>query len=674
MLRTIATRPLNGQCGQSLKKAATYEKSLKISSVGSKKLYSTASDEKEYLHRSVLPTYHFQKSLLRLGIPKLEKTCERYLKAQKPLLSPGEYSQTETTVQSFLQNEGQELHQELVANDKSNKHTSYISGPWFDMYLKDRSPLVLTHNPFVVFNNDPRPEYNDQLVRATNMIASSVRFMKTLKAEVLEPEVFHLNAAKSDTPQFRKFTRLLPQSVASYGAYWYKAFPLDMSQYGRLFNSTRIPRPERDELFTDNNARHLLVLRRGNFYTFDVLDQDGNIRPAVEIMANLKYILDEPSPQPEFPLGVLTSENRDVWTAVRSQLVDAGNEATLRHLDSAIFALVLDEEAPQDPDGVSRLFLHGDGINRWFDKSFQLILNSAGTAAVNFEHAWGDGVAVLRYFKEVFKDTTEKAQVGPDTKPANIDSSSDVKRLDFKLDAGIKQAIKEAKEKFDKKTSSLDLHHLEYKRYNKTFAKQHKVSPDAIMQLAIQLAYYRQNGSTVGTYESCSTAAFKHGRTETMRPCTSATQNMCQMLFESKEMPSVSDLQQGIRECSTVHQQLTKEAAMGQGFDRHMFAMRTLAESHGKVPDIFQDPAYKKINYNILSTSTLSDPAVLIGGFAPVVPDGYGIGYSIENNRIGFNITSYPPPRDVRDFIQCCSNSLDDIYDILEGNTPARKT
>ena len=40
----------------------------------------------------------------------------------------------------------------------------------------------------------------------------------------------------------RTVCRLLPKSLSWYGAYWYKAFPLDMSQYGRLFNSTRIPR------------------------------------------------------------------------------------------------------------------------------------------------------------------------------------------------------------------------------------------------------------------------------------------------------------------------------------------------------------------------------------------------------------------------------------------------
>jgi Choline/Carnitine o-acyltransferase. len=37
------------------------------------------------------------------------------------------------------------------------------------------------------------------------------------------------------------------------------------------------------------------------------------------------------------------------------------------------------------------------------------------------------------------------------------------------------------------------------------------------------MAFHKQMGRTVSTYESSSTAAFKHGRTETIRPCTVAT-------------------------------------------------------------------------------------------------------------------------------------------------------
>lgn len=55
----------------------------------------------------------------------------------------------------------------------------------------------------------------------------------------------------------------------------FKAFPLDMSQFGNLFSSTRIPRPGKDELQKFPDSQHIVVLRNGHFYAFDVLDGDG---------------------------------------------------------------------------------------------------------------------------------------------------------------------------------------------------------------------------------------------------------------------------------------------------------------------------------------------------------------------------------------------------------------
>ena len=67
---------------------------------------------------------------------------------------------------------------------------------------------------------------------------------------------------------------------------------------------------------------------------------------------------------------------------------------------------------------------------------------------------------------------------------------------------------------------------------------------------------------------------------------------------------------------------------IGEGFDRHLFALKYLAEQRSiSVPALYHDPAYVSINQNILSTSTLGSPAVELGGFAPVVRNGYGIGY-----------------------------------------------
>lgn len=72
------------------------------------------------------------------------------------------------------------------------------------------------------------------------------------------------------------------------------------------------------------------------------------------------------------------------------------------------------------------------------------------------------------------------------------------------------------------------------------------------------------------------------------------------------------------------------------------------------------------------STSTVSSPAILIGGFAPVTSDGFGVGYSIEDSRIGFNVTSYPPARNAPGFIECVTKSLDDMYEVLEGRNPRK--
>ncbi len=60
-----------------------------------------------------------------------------------------------------------------------------------------------------------------------------------------------------------------------------KAFPLDMSQYHSLFNSTRLPVLQaQDELVgyeSSDQSRygHVLVLKNDNFYTVPAVQDDG---------------------------------------------------------------------------------------------------------------------------------------------------------------------------------------------------------------------------------------------------------------------------------------------------------------------------------------------------------------------------------------------------------------
>ena len=77
------------------------------------------------------------------------------------------------------------------------------------------------------------------------------------------------------------------------------------------------------------------------------------------------------------------------------------------------------------------------------------------------------------------------------------------------------------------------------------------------------MAYYKQYGKFVATYESCSTAAFKHGRTETMRPATMYTKQAVEMICKQNITASQLELGKALMNCSDLHNKLTKDAAMG---------------------------------------------------------------------------------------------------------------
>ncbi|PZC83685.1 hypothetical protein B5X24_HaOG207212 [Helicoverpa armigera] len=621
--------------------------------------------EYQYLQRSKLPTMHFQKSLPRLPIPDLSKTGERYLKALRPLLNDNQYEEAQQRTGNFIAKEGKILQEKLIAKDKRNKHTSYISEYWFDLYLRDRVPLPINYNPMIVFQNDVRPEYNDQLIRSANILISSVRFMLSLREQILEPEVYHMNPKKSDTPLFRNFTRMLPEAISWYGAYLMKVFPLDMSQFVGLFGATRLPRQTKDEIFRDPKSKHVVVQKQGNFYVFDVLDANGNLLSPQEILGNLAQIMNDNTSAAEHPLGILTTQNRDVWAKQRSHLESTGNSEVLNKIDSAIFNLILDDDTINDDKRVLlKKYLHSDGLNRWFDKSFSLIITRDGVAGVNFEHSWGDGVAVLRFFQDIYAETTKKPFIHPDSKPA--DSNISVQKLEFKLDDKSKQFIDNAKKEYKAWCDSLSIDYILYEGLNKAACKKFKVSPDCIMQLSFQAAHHLLKGNFVGTYESCSTSAFKHGRTETMRPCTDKTKAFCETLHSNNT--SIDELRAKLTECSKLHLELVKDAAMGQGFDRHMFALMKMAEDNNMPrPEIFDSYEYKFLNKSILSTSTLSSPSVMAGGFGPVVKEGFGIAYSAFPDKLGAAVASYKPHNDSSQYIEALHKSFLDITKILSG-------
>ena len=56
-----------------------------------------------------------------------------------------------------------------------------------------------------------------------------------------------------------------------------------------------------------------------------------------------------------------------------------------------------------------------------------------------------------------------------------------------------------------------------------------------------------------------------------------------------------------------------------------------------------------------------------MGGFAPVVPDGLGVGYMVNDTWLGCNTSSYPDSPNAKEFVSNVISSLNDIHAVLEG-------
>lgn len=243
----------------------------------------------------------------------------------------------------------------------------------------------------------------------------------------------------------------------------------------------------------------------------------------------------EPLPGEE-NLASLTAWNRTKWAETRQRLFFKGiNRVSLNTIESAAFVLSLDDEAYETDirqgaalDHFGKALLHGNGHNRWFDKSFTVCVGTNGRVGFNAEHTWGDAAIMAHIWEnnimeEVLQhgyDETGNCRGTPEFQPPSPQRMS----WDLNNDACL-TAIGEANDDAQKLLNDLQLRIYVHDRYGKGFMKTCRLSPDAYIQMALQLAYYRDAGRFSLTYEASMTRLFREGRTETVRPCTIESAN-----------------------------------------------------------------------------------------------------------------------------------------------------
>ncbi|KAI9345268.1 acyltransferase ChoActase/COT/CPT [Obelidium mucronatum] len=591
----------------------------------------------------------------RLPIQPLEATCARYLESCKPLLTQEEFEKTTAAVQTFSRSGGfGDVLQERLRQLDATEQNSWLENIWLNKaYLEWREPSLINVNWWcqladpkggLVKTPEESPVTDFQLQRASQLISNMLDF------KVLVDD------------------RLLPQE-------YMKESPLCMNQYTNMFGVTRIPGEKADTISSTfpSKATHIIVMVRDQMYTLDVIAKDGR-RVSMEGVSNMLRQVEKDSwmGERQAPVGILTAGHRDTNFKGYSRLqkISEQNANNLELIRTSLFVVCLDTKGgdkllPEETHG--QIFHNYDGYNRWFDKALQLIVLPSGRAGFNGEHTPTDAVIPGRLMDYAVKTFPANA--------SNAVSNNAIpgpQKLHWTVDQETTSHMKEAEVTAASLIQDTFSCLLQTEVYGSQFIKTvAKASPDAYVQIALQLAWRRLHKDPTAVYESASIRLFKHGRTETIRSLTEDTWKFASTFDDS----SISIDEKRLLFGKAVKSQanMAKEATFGRGVDRHLLALRTLIQSpeEQKRATLFTDPAYIKSMYFKLSTSNMSPGDSFYGGFGPVVPEGYGINYAIGKDDLKFSISHKPscPTTSALDFRAALLASLVDLQNLFEVGT-----
>uniref|UniRef100_A0A2R8ZLV8 Carnitine O-palmitoyltransferase 1, muscle isoform n=1 Tax=Pan paniscus TaxID=9597 RepID=A0A2R8ZLV8_PANPA len=551
-----------------------------------------------------------------------------YLESVRPLLDDEEYYRMELLAKEFQDKTAPRLQKYLVL--KSWWASNYVSDWWEEyIYLRGRSPLMVNSNYYVmdlvlVKNTDV------QAARLGNIIHAMIMYRRKLDREEIKP-------------------------VMALGI-----VPMCSYQMERMFNTTRIPGKDTDVLQHLSDSRHVAVYHKGRFFKLWLYEGARLLKPQ-DLEMQFQRILDDPSPpQPgEEKLAALTAGGRVEWAQARQAFFSSGkNKAALEAIERAAFFVALDEESycydPEDEASLSlygKALLHGNCYNRWFDKSFTLISFKNGQLGLNAEHAWADAPIIGHLWEFVLGTDsfhlgyTETGHCLGKPNPALAPPT----RLQWDIPKQCQAVIESSYQVAKALADDVELYCFQFLPFGKGLIKKCRTSPDAFVQIALQLAHFRDRGKFCLTYEASMTRMFREGRTETVRSCTSESTAFVQAMMEGSH--TKADLRDLFQKAAKKHQNMYRLAMTGAGIDRHLFCLylvsKYLGVSSPFLAEVLSEPWRLSTSQIPQSQIHMFDPEQhpnhlgAGGGFGPVADDGYGVSYMIAGeNTIFFHISS----------------------------------
>ena len=574
------------------------------------------------------PLYEHQKSLPRLPIPSLQETMKRFLPTALPLAKSEEERTSLKEACRIFPEQAQLLQERLEERRNVEMYDSSWLQLWWNTagYLQVRDPIVINVSYFFHFSDDStlpldRP-FN--VTRGAAIMSSVAEFRKQICSGSFPAEQI---GRKTMTPLC---------SVA----------------FKYMFNAARVPKRHQDSyrIYDPSLLSHCIVARKGHFFAVDFVDpQTGDPLPLATLELSLQECIAKADAGSALELGWLTSNQRDACADARDALLQAGAGDAIVSLESGAFLLCLDDEEPVSRKQCGELFLHGgetSGMNRWFDKSIQFFCTNNGKAGYLGEHSMMDGMPCVALANHVTSQTYETVSAKSSQATTATTVENIFERITPQLvHSNIPEFIQNAKAHFMKLTGDHDLHVQSFQGYGSNFMKKCGFSPDAYVQIAMQLATYRLWGEQAGTYEATQVRPFLHGRTETTRTISIANEAFVKKMglfpnFIERDKLAREEKVNLLRAAVDSHIEYIGNAAKAMGVDRHFLGLSMLVKDGEVAPDLYSHPLFIRSKRWRVSTSNLTHPNFENWGYGEVFPDGVGLAYSVKSDSCCFNVTA----------------------------------
>lgn len=568
-------------------------------------------------------TFGNEDSLPRVPLPSIEDSCARFLEWCAPLLDDRQLVETERAVAEFLRPDSpaRTLHAALEEYDRTDGVHSWLDEFWPSRYLGRRDRIALNANFFFLFGDSGLP----QVETAAGLIAAAVNYKLKLDDERIPPVV-------------------------------QRGRPHSMDQQKYLFSSTRIPGFEQDTVRAPYSAehpgparaRHIAVFYRGNVLRMDVIGPGGVPHSLDDLGAGLRAVLTAGAAQsaPEDSVGHLTTKARAEWAASRQALLaaDPANAEALDTVESALFCLCLDDEAPADQRAACDQLLHGDSGSRWFDKAVSLIVFADGTAGINVEHCGLDGTTILNFVDALLR--TPAGEQSGESGAADQGTPA-VAPIRFVLDDALRADVGAAAAAFAEYAANTATMTVSFDDFGSGRAKALGVSPDAFVQLSYQLAHRRAKGVIGATYESIATRHWRHGRTEAMRVVTPEVLRFIAAM-EDPAADRAARLAAFVAAAER-HVRRARECQDGAAPEQHLWELQLIQQRRGaelgatEPLALYDSPGWRIMRDDFLSTSSAPSTTIQYFGFGSTSSRCIGVAYVLLPQRFTVYLSTPKP-------------------------------